>query len=602
VSYSIVPANLAVKAMRDNGYKNAAYAIAELVDNSVQAKATTVEILCEDEERRARVNVTRQVRKIAIVDNGEGMTKDVLQKALQFGNGSRLDDRSGIGRFGMGLPNSSISQARRVEVWTWQKDINKAYYSYLDLDEIEEGQLSEVPEPIQGVDIPAIWKTRSKILSNSKHGTLVLWTELDKCDWKTAKSIFSNSEFVIGRIYRHFLLSNKLKIRMADFFGNRSSIESTDEFIQPNDPLYLMPNSRLPTPWNSEPMFEKHGEPMILQAHKGTDVFSVKITFSIAKKIARSGYNPGAEKHGKHAANNIGVSIVRAERELELQKGWCLGYDPVERWWGVEVNFPPALDEVFGVTNNKQSARSLEEISHLDLDQIAERNGYESARDMQDAWRMDKDERLILVEVKAAIEKNLSTMRSLIKQMTANSKKGASRYNVGESPELKGTQLTKIRQGEGHKGTSDQSEALPPEQRIDSIQATLAQAGIENESAKDIARNIVVSGTKYEFIAQHLNNTSEFFTVRPNGGTLLIGLNVDHPAYDHLISLMEETPPDEGVNDLRARLSKAYDALKLLIMAWARYEDELPDGRQKELTQDIRSGWGKMAREFLRDE
>lgn len=32
----IVPPNLVVKAMRDNGYKNAAYAIAELIDNSIQ--------------------------------------------------------------------------------------------------------------------------------------------------------------------------------------------------------------------------------------------------------------------------------------------------------------------------------------------------------------------------------------------------------------------------------------------------------------------------------------------------------------------------------------------------------------------------------------
>ena len=42
----IIPAHLAVKAMRDNGYKNAAYAIAELMDNSIQAGARKVELLC----------------------------------------------------------------------------------------------------------------------------------------------------------------------------------------------------------------------------------------------------------------------------------------------------------------------------------------------------------------------------------------------------------------------------------------------------------------------------------------------------------------------------------------------------------------------------
>ena len=43
-------------------------------------------------------------------------------------------------------------------------------------------------------------------------------------------------------------------------------------------------------------------------------------------------------------------------RELILDAGWCIGYDPRERWWGAEIEFPPSLDEVFGVPNNKQAA------------------------------------------------------------------------------------------------------------------------------------------------------------------------------------------------------------------------------------------------------
>jgi len=38
---------------------------------------------------------------------------------------------------------------------------------------------------------------------------------------------------------------------------------------------------------------------------------------------------------------------VRAGRELDLDQAWVIKYDPVERWWGVEVEFPPALDEQF---------------------------------------------------------------------------------------------------------------------------------------------------------------------------------------------------------------------------------------------------------------
>ncbi|MBE9618498.1 ATP-binding protein [Mycolicibacterium smegmatis] len=49
-SYDLVPTHLAVQAMRDNGYRNTAYAIAELIDNSIQAGATRVELLCRENE------------------------------------------------------------------------------------------------------------------------------------------------------------------------------------------------------------------------------------------------------------------------------------------------------------------------------------------------------------------------------------------------------------------------------------------------------------------------------------------------------------------------------------------------------------------------
>ena len=49
-TFDIVPTRLVVEAMRDNGYKNAAYAIAELIDNAIQAGATLVELLCGEQQ------------------------------------------------------------------------------------------------------------------------------------------------------------------------------------------------------------------------------------------------------------------------------------------------------------------------------------------------------------------------------------------------------------------------------------------------------------------------------------------------------------------------------------------------------------------------
>ena len=95
----------------------------------------------------------------------------------------------------------------------------------------------------------------------------------------------------------------------------------------------------------------------------------VYVRYSVAKEEARkskSTTNAGSLKHGTHAGENIGVSILRSGRELDLDTTWANNYDTRERWWGVEIEFPPSLDEVFGVTNNKQYANNFRELGKID--------------------------------------------------------------------------------------------------------------------------------------------------------------------------------------------------------------------------------------------
>ena len=70
-----------------------------------------------------------------------------LRMALRFGGSTRFDDRQGLGRYGMGLPNSSLSQAKRVTVHSWASQQGDVLQSYLDIDEIASGGITEVPEP-----------------------------------------------------------------------------------------------------------------------------------------------------------------------------------------------------------------------------------------------------------------------------------------------------------------------------------------------------------------------------------------------------------------------------------------------------------------------
>lgn len=597
-NFDVVPTRLAVKAMRDSGYKNAAYAIAELVDNAVQAGARCVEILCKEEDELVKQRSRRRVQQIAVVDDGCGMSAETLRKALQFGNGERLNDRSGIGRFGMGLPNSSISQARRVDVWSWQAGQATALHSHLDLDEIESGEMRDVPLPTEG-RIPNEWLKVSATAKTATAGTLVLWSKLDRCEWKTAQAIFRNSDFVIGRIYRYFLSEGQGRIRMASFHEGQQ-VAAFDEDVQPNDPLYLMPGTSTPAPWDANAMFEAYGEPYVASCTVGGKAHTITVRISVAKRSARLGHSPGGLPHGKHAGNNIGVSVVRAKRELELQTGWCIGYDPRERWWGIEVDFPPALDEIFGVPNNKQGARGLAEFATQSLDQIAMREGYASEQELKDAWTEENDPRMALVLVKLNIESNLAVIRRTIKEQHERSDKKRRHEDVN-SAESRGKSAAEQREQDGNVGGSDAADASSPEEKVKQITKVLEAAGLDADEARPLSTAVVESHAKFAFYEVDLQ-TPEFFSVRIKAGSILIGLNTNHPAYEHLIALLKHGDESDDVATLKLRLHQSYEGLKLLLESWARYEDELTDGRRKEQAQLARMDWGRVARDFFRNE
>ena len=52
-------------------------------------------------------------------------------------------------------------------------------------------------------------------------------------------------------------------------------------------------------------------------------------------------------------------------------------------------------------------------------------------------------------------------------------------------------------------------------------------------------------------------------------------------------------------HELKRRLNGARDGLKTLLIAWARYEDELPEGSRRQAAQNARDDWGRVARGFL---
>ncbi|MEH1912326.1 MAG: ATP-binding protein [Nostoc sp.] len=602
-SHDIVPAHLAVRAMRDNGYKNAAYALAELIDNSIQAGATQVELLCGETQMLIEERRRTRIHQIAVLDNGNGMDSTTLRLALQFGNGMYLEEEkhTGIGRFGMGLPSSSVSQCQKVEVWSWKNGVENALYTYLDLDKIQKKIQTEVPNP-ELKPVPSIWSRVSNSFGQS--GTLVVWSNIDRCIWRTGATIINNSELLIGRIYRRFLESNQVSIRMIYFdFQNPSNV--TEKFALPNDPGYLIATTSCPKPFHDTPMFqpwegEKHYEITLTIDFRGQQ-HSVKISFSYAKEEARQapgGQNPGSLPHGQHAAKNVGISVVRAGRELELDQT-LVNANPTERWWGIEVEFPPALDDLFGVTNNKQFARNFAELLNPDIEFLLKEG--KTISQLKEEFREDDDPRGPLLDIAQKIRSQLGIIRRLLEAQTKGSRSGGSkRYEMTKAEEV-ATVVTEERKREGHKGESDKQESLPKEKRQKGIEETLNEQGVTESQAILLAAKTVDDGLKYVFAEADLE-TAAFFSVKPKGGAIIVTLNTNHPAYKNLVEILEKDV--EGVDEetLRSRLTNSLEGLKLLLMAWARYEDEQPDGRRRQMAQDTRVDWGRIARQFLEQE
>ena len=595
--YDIVPPHLAVQAMRDNGYKNAAYALAELIDNAIQAEATTVELLCAERREMGRTRMQSRVDQIAVLDNGKGMDAERLRMALQFGNGTHLtpDEQKGIGKFGMGLPSSSISQCQRVDVWSWTDGVENAIHSFIDLRKVKDRTMRSVPEPTHEA-VPALWREVGNAFGES--GTLVVWSRLDRILWKTARAVIRNSEFLVGRLYRKFLVGDEtyptVRIRMAAFDIEDPEQISIDEMARPNDPGYLMADTSCPAPFHERPMFEVYGAPIERDVPWGGETHSVRVTFTMATEASRKQPSSGNLPHGKHAANNEGVSVVRAGRELELNNSWTIQYEARERWWGVEVEFPSALDDLFGVSNNKQSARNFHQI---DYDALREPG--ESDTQMLDRLREEEHPLEPIMRLSHDIETRLSVIRRLIKAQREGERERRRRHQDDHQAEQIATDKTKeLRDEEGQTGESDRQEQDAPEQRVKDIHDELVRTGATDDVAQEMAVKTVVEGLKYTFHPVDMEGEA-FFSVRSKGGSMIVHLNTNHPAYSKLVELLEEETSDASSVELKDRLRRARDGIRLLLFAWARYEDVQQAEKKREWAQMTRTDWGRIARRFL---
>lgn len=164
-AYSVAPsAARLTESLRDIGY-DFTTAVADVVDNSIAAKARRIDI---------DIDGDRDDPWVIIADDGCGMTANRVNEALRFG--SRTTYATGdLGRYGLGLKTASLSQCRAVTVTSRRPGSNRTSSRQLSLDVIAEWDDWLVIDPGRGDAVRAALGRLEEQMS-----TVVIWENLDR--------------------------------------------------------------------------------------------------------------------------------------------------------------------------------------------------------------------------------------------------------------------------------------------------------------------------------------------------------------------------------------------------------------------------------------
>ena len=561
----IIKVQCMVDALRNTGYKNIESAMAEIIDNSIQWHANDIFVITST---KTNSRGAKNVEEIAFLDNGDGMNTETISNCLEFGF-TQNTTRKGMGRFGVGLPQSSMYACPCVEVYSWFKDEGYAECKkvYLDMRKVKTGEQTIIEEPIK-CEIPEKYRKylEYKIEKNNQitsvnfkdHGTLVIWKDCDRVNPKTITYLYNRLEYEFGRRYRYFIDKNKCRIRLICH-----EEEQIARDIMPNDPLLLMESNIILGNPNkpgeidpkrnqgcTEPLFEVYaneqypdGEIKFPVKYIKPDTgeiadSTVKIKFSIVKKAfydkTAITSNPGSTDMGEYVKSLEGISIVRADREIDFGEFHFFDKtnEPQHRWWGCEISFDPELDEAFGVSNNKQ---------HVELKQLDEEDYIDE--EVKPMWLQLRD--IVSDTIREIYAKNKER------------RKGARTMQDNESAAIKLINIAESKREDNNDSTSAEIKQTTGEQELNEKgMQQLIKEGIQNPTEEEVRKYI---GNSVNIVYKRYGQFGGLFDYTFEFGNALLIVNIDNIFYKTFIEDLEDKMAFEF---LLAAFIKAVDVTK----------------------------------------
>ena len=325
IDISPVAARLTM-SMRDVGYDFVS-AIADVVDNSIEAGARHVAIDLEYRERDSYVR---------IADDGHGMSPTAINEALRFGSDSSYGENS-LGKYGLGLKTASLSQCRTLVVLSRAaRQRRRIYGRVLDLDHIGRTNTWTALSIKHDVFMPSIVGDLDRA-----PGTVVLWMNLDRVFdglkgfggharrrfERLAESVSAH----LGMVFHRFIDGEVPESDAVKITVNGEIVQSWDPFARSEElTVVLQPKRFVVVPGRAPVTFT----PYLLPHREG---------FSTPKAFERAG---GPNRWNRQQ----GLYIYRANRLIQAG-GWAglRAIDEHTKLARAAIDFQTDLDDLFQV-------------------------------------------------------------------------------------------------------------------------------------------------------------------------------------------------------------------------------------------------------------
>jgi hypothetical protein len=335
------------QSLRDIGYDFVS-AVADIVDNSVSARARQVDI---------ELRFAGEDSNVVIADDGVGMAEHELTEALRFGSRREynVDD---LGRYGLGLKTASLSQCRRVTVITRTAPSRlRIRMRTLDLDHVHANDRWEILDGPP--DHRAAWAGQVLASLGRGPGTVVVWDRLDRAlpgknpsgGWgrRRLEALGIRLHDHLGMVFHRFIEGSVLGREPLVITVNGTKVRAWNPFAVGEEHRVELPVRRFEV-WAGDTHGEVEFQPYVLPA---------KSLFSSPAEFDRLS---GSRKWNRQQ----GLYIYRADRLIQ-SGGWSgiRGIDEHTKLGRAAVQFSPVLDELFQINVAKMRVTLPPEVRTL---------------------------------------------------------------------------------------------------------------------------------------------------------------------------------------------------------------------------------------------